>query len=202
MADVQQVPCYARGTRILTQAGEVAVEALKIGDRVMTRAGHAKPIQWIGRRDYEGARNYLGILPILIRKGALGENRPHRDLYVSPRHALFLENVLVPAECLVNGVSIERCRTWMGRLEYFHIELAAHDVIIAEGAAAETYADCDNRDMFANADEFWLLNPDAQPQRWALCAPKCQSGPVLERIRHNLAQRAGATARAPGTAAG
>ena len=147
--------CYCRGTLILTETGEVAVEALKIGDRVMTISGEAEPIKWIGRRSYQG-RLIAGsrwALPVRIRDRALADGVPARDLFISPAHALYIDGVLVEAESLLDGATIAQAQS-IERVEYFHIELAAHHVIFAEGAPAETYIDTDNRGIFDNASEY------------------------------------------------
>jgi hypothetical protein len=187
---IQFAACFLRGTLIATNAGEVAVENLKVGDLVVTLSGEARPIRWIGRRAY-GARFVAGnraLLPILIRQDALDDGVPRRDLYVSPKHALFLDDVLVPAEQLVNGVSIVRCET-VATVEYFHIEVDTHDIILAEGAPSETYVDCDNRFMFQNADEFALLYPNCDTPTWAFCAPRVEEGDVLQHLRWRLDER-------------
>ena len=183
--------CFARGTLILTEAGERPVESLAIGDKVTTLAGDLRPVKWIGRRGYKGAfllRN-SEVWPVRVRAGALGPDRPRRDLYLSAHHAIFLDGLLFPAECLVNGSSILRCDC-PEAIEYFHIELASHDLILAEGAAAETFVDCDSRGIFHNAHEFALLYPGEEPPRWRFCAPRVEAGRDLDRVRARLLARA------------
>jgi hypothetical protein len=191
--------CFARGTLILTEHGERPVEDLGIGDRVMTLSGEAKRIKWIGRRAYDP--RFVGlnrsILPVCIRRGALGGGLPRRDLFVSPEHALFIDGMLVPAKALVNGVSI--VQEWRGdTIAYYHVELAEHDVIYAEGAAAESYIDCDNRGIFQNAHEFALLFPDGEVRPWAYCAPVIDSGPELDRLRRRIGEQGGSRAEEDG----
>jgi hypothetical protein len=187
---ITDIACYARGTMIRTDRGEVPIEELSIGDRVVTLFGEARPIRWIGRRAYD-ARFVAGnraLLPVLIRQDALDDGVPRRDLYVSPKHALFLDDVLVPAEQLVNGVSIFRCET-VATVEYFHIELDTHDIILAEGAPSETFVDCDNRFMFQNAGEFARLYPDCNAPTWAFCAPRVEEGDLLQHLWWRLDER-------------
>jgi hypothetical protein len=106
---------------------------------------------------------------------------------------MYLDELLVPAERLVNGVSIIRCAN-VATVQYFHIELESHDVIFAEGAPAETFVVCGNRLMFHNAAEFAELYPGDSSPGWAFCAPRVDTGPVLEQIQRTIAQRAGLAA--------
>ncbi|HEY0909861.1 MAG TPA: Hint domain-containing protein, partial [Bradyrhizobium sp.] len=85
-----QIACYQRGTLIATGHGEVPVEALAIGDEIMTASGAPRPIKWIGRRSY-GGRFILGrkdILPICFKAGSIDDGVPRRDLWISPHHAM------------------------------------------------------------------------------------------------------------------
>ena len=99
---------------------------------------------------------------------------------------------LVPVEHLVNGVSIVQCEA-VERVAYFHVELDSHNVIVAEGAAAETFVDCDSRRMFHNAVEFAILYPGEDSPRWAFCAPRLDDDPKVEAVWRRLAPRAGIT---------
>ncbi len=188
-------PCFLAGTGIRTDKGDVPVECLAIGDRVITLDGTAKPIKWIGRRAYASAfaAGNRDIIPVLIKQGALGANLPGRDLYVSPLHAMFFDDVLVQAEHLVNGESVVRCPE-IDPIRYFHIELDQHDIVFAEGAPTETFVDCDSRSMFHNAHEFAEMYPGDRTQRWMFCAPRIESGPVLEQIKRGIDSRAGLAA--------
>jgi hypothetical protein len=74
--------------------------------------------------------------PIRIKAGALGVNTPKRDLVVSPDHCLYLDGALVPARLLVNGRSVV-AETGMAEVTWYHVELETHEVLVADGAAAD-----------------------------------------------------------------
>jgi len=78
-------------------------------------------------------------MPIRISRHAIDEHTPHTDLYLSPEHALFLNGVLMPVKELVNGISIvPALPADLDKIEYFHILLDTHEVVLAEGVPAET----------------------------------------------------------------
>jgi len=190
--------CYRRGTRIRTDSGEVAIERLAIGDRIPTLSGTLRTIRWIGRRRHAGGgiAQDRDVQPILLRAGALASGIPHRDLWVSPEHALYLDGTLIPARALVNGMSI--CQeVGSNDLTYFHIEFDEHAVIWAEGALAESFVDEPSRDMFDNAEEFHRLYPHAPRKQPQLYAPRLEEGWRVERIRRRLGERAEVGHRRP-----
>ncbi len=185
-------PCYCRGTRILTERGEIPVELLVIGETVVTRKNVARPIKWIGRRSYSGrfAQSGRVALPICIKANALDENLPRRDLWISPNHAMYLDGVLIEARDLVNGVSIVQPER-LENVEYFHVELDSHDVIIAEGALSESFLDDDSRGMFHNAQGYYDLYPNGAVVLARYCAPRLSEGYEVEAIRRKIELRAG-----------
>lgn len=167
--------CYLRGTRIQTPEGERGVESLAIGDLVTTADGPAKPVRWVGRRTFRrhGDRWQRKVQPVRIAQGALGGGLPRRDLLVSRKHALLIDRVLVPAKYLVNGSTITLSpQSDTDVLEYFHIELEGHDVVLAEGVAAETlHRDGRNIEDFDNFAEYHRLYPGDAAVATALYAP-------------------------------
>ena len=177
----------------LTDRGPLPVEQLAIGQPVMTLSGEMKPIKWIGRRAYAG-RFLAGnpkVLPIRILAGALADDIPARDLFVSPEHALLIDEVPVPARLLLNDASIVQVQD-VDAVEYFHIELEQHDIIFAEHAPAESFVDCDSRGMFHNAAEFAACYPNDRRPAWQFCAPRLEPASAqLADIRTKLAARAG-----------
>ena len=145
--------CYLRGNRLRTPEGERRIEELKIGDSVITLSGESKPIKWIGCQKFEKTSDGwpANLEPVRISRLALDAQTPHRDLYISPNHAIYIDGVLVPAKYLINGTSIVQAMPeGVEEIEYFHIELETHEVIFAEGVAAETLLVMKDREAFAD----------------------------------------------------
>ena len=188
------MPCFAAGTRIATAGGEVAVEDLRQGDRLVLARGGRAPVVWIGRRTL-ACRRYprpAAIMPVRIRAGAFREGVPSRDLWLSPDHAVFADGVLIPVRMLVNRRTIVQLP--VKEVTYFHVELAAHDVLLAEGLACESYLDTGNRAAFAGAVAVTTLHPDfagAVRERRG-CAPLVLDGPEVHAVRAALLARADA----------
>jgi hypothetical protein len=182
------VACYLAGTMILTDRGEIAVEDLVIGDRLITASGTARPLKWIGTRSYAGGFIGRHAMPVCIKRGALADGIPHRDLYVSPRHALFIDGALFPAGLLENGNSIATV-TNFDVIRYFHLELDSHDAILADGAPAESFVDDDSRNIFQNVADFRALYPAAKSVPARYCAPRIEDGYRLEDMIQRLAAR-------------
>ena len=165
-------------------------------------SGAARPIKWIGRRSY-GGRFVMGrkdILPVCISAGALDDNVPKRDLWISPHHAMYLDGVLIEAKDLVNGISIVQAER-VEQVEYFHIELETHDVIVAEGALAESYLDDDNRMMFHNAQEYDALYQDVASAAGTIIARRGSKKATRSRL-HGDASRCAPVFCAPPMANG
>ncbi len=188
----EEVVCFAEGTAILTPRGEVPVEALRLGQQVVTLGPSPglRPIRWIGRRRVEVAthRDPVQVAPVLVRAGALGPGVPQRDLRVSPAHALYIDGCLVPARLLVDGQGIVQER-WCLAVTYWHVELDAHGILVAQGAPAESYRDDGNRHLFDNAAIAAPFLDLASPAHGPACAPCVGEGPALDRIKARLAAR-------------
>ena len=184
------VPCFARNTLIRTERWEIPVEALRVGDRVVTRAKGLAPVVWIGQRRVDCARHPEPhrVWPVRVRKDAFAAGDPARDLWLSPDHSVFAESVLIPVKYLINSTTIVQER--IERTHYFHIELEQHDVLFAEGLAAESYLDTGNRAQFEGGSAHLPLHPDFVPlSPDNACAPLCTGGRVLSAVRRRLVDR-------------
>jgi hypothetical protein len=183
--------CFLRGTRIRTVAGEKAVEDLTVGECVLTASGEARPIRWIGSRGLD-CTHYPKpdfVWPVRIQSGAFAADLPARDLWVSPFHSILLEGALVQVEKLVNGATIVQVPR--ERVEYWHVELDSHDILLAEGVPAESYLDVGNRAAFVNGGDYLEAYPDFAPKDGSeTCVPLVKEGAVIERARSALLARA------------
>ena len=100
--------------------------------------------------------------PILIRAGAFAENVPSQDLLVSPHHGMILDDTLIIAQALVNGISIVEAPPPAPVFRYFQLETERHEIILANGAPAETFCDHVSREAFDNHAEFVALYPEGR----------------------------------------
>ena len=147
--------CFLKGTRIRTVTGECDVEDLGIGDVLPTASGDVQTVQLVGNyaffKDSRAQSWAEGVRPVRISRSAISDGVPCRDLYLSQYHSLLVDGALVSAGTLVNGTTIVQVDPRdLQELAYFHIKLARHDVIFAEGAPCESLLKIDeNADNFA-----------------------------------------------------
>lgn len=139
-----QVACvsFTRGTQITTASGaQCPVEELAIGDRILTRDDGVQTLRWIGTSTTRAVGEFA---PIRIVAGTLNNTA---DLLVSPDHRLFIyqrtdelgagrAELLVKARHLVNGTTVTVDEG--GFVDYFQLLFDSHQIIYAEGIAAES----------------------------------------------------------------
>ncbi len=174
--------CFARGARIATDRGDVAVENLQVGDLAQTvLSGRSAPIIWIGYRHVDCTRhpNPELVWPVRIFCGAFGHGRPYHDLLLSPDHAVYIDGVLIPVKHLINGESI--VQEWVDNVSYYHIELAKHEIVLAQGMPVESYLDNGDRANFTNGGGVVRLHSDFSSRIWDAysCAQLVVTGPKL-----------------------
>jgi hypothetical protein len=104
---------------------------------------------------------------------------------------VLIDGVLIQAGNLVNGATIVQVPR--ERVEYWHVELDSHDVILSEGLPSESYLDTGNRTAFVDGGDFLESHPDFRPKHWAdMCVPLVLEGPELVRAKTMLLARANA----------
>lgn len=178
-------PCYVAGTNLAGQQGEVRIDKLVIGDVVRTLFAGLAPVVWIGRRLVDCRRHPEPhkVWPICVYADAFGDGLPLRNLWLSPDHAVFVNDVLIPIRYLINDISIAQLS--VDEVIYYHIELAKHDVLVAEGMPAESYLDTGDRSNFENVGNPVQPYPDFSTRIWEAsgCAPLVIAGAQIDATR-------------------
>jgi hypothetical protein len=197
-ATVTFVACFTSGTKIETPDGERDVETIRVGDMVMAQAEdgwEAHRVIWTGHRSIDISRHPepQAVAPVRIRKDAFGPNIPHRDLVLSGDHAVFVDEGLVPARLLINGISI--VQEMPDRIEYFHIECETHSVLLAEGLTVESYLDTGTRRNEFDGGSVKVLYPQFRIDPslcWETlgCHPLLLAPSTVRPIRQRLLDRA------------
>jgi hypothetical protein len=180
--------CFLGGTSISTPDGSAYVENLRIGDCVVTHDGSVVPVKWIGRQTVVAAfRPAERLMPVRFAAGSLGDGLPHTDLTVTADHGVLIEGVICHAGALVNDTTITRVPLSEIGETYtvYHIETEDHEIILANGAPAETFIDNVSRRVFDNYAEFDVLYGDV-PEMEELPYPRAMSArqvPVAIKVR-------------------
>jgi hypothetical protein len=148
--NINYVPCFTPHSKIKTIRGEVPAALLRQDDRVLTRDNGFQPIGWVGFRalgpgDLAGAPN---LRPVRIRRGALGNGQPERDLLVSPQHRMLVcsstaalwfgeDEVFVPAIALTGFDGVDQVD--LPGVTYVHFMTERHQVVMGDGAWSESF---------------------------------------------------------------
>jgi len=130
------------GTQLLTPTGYRPVETLRRGDQVATLIGRGPffvPIAWVGRRRASLATTARPDpnAPVRIRRDAIAEGMPARDILLAPDHAIYLDGALYLADVLVNRATILR-ESRHGTVDYWGVQLERHNILVAENLAIES----------------------------------------------------------------
>lgn len=144
------IPCFTPGTLIATAKGQVRVEDLQPGDRVITRDNGLQEIAWVGQKTLT-QKDFIArpeLKPVLIKAGSLGQNMPERDMMVSPNHRMLIADkgasmyfdepeVLAAAKHFVGKEGI--CHVDVSQTSYIHFMFERHEVVLSDGTWTESF---------------------------------------------------------------
>ncbi|MDJ0629365.1 MAG: Hint domain-containing protein [Rhodobacter sp.] len=139
---------FGPATMISTIDGDLPVEWLSPGDRVITRDHGAQPLRWVGRF-HVTAQQMAGnpdLRPVELGVGALGSNAPTHPLLLSPLHRVLLTGADVQlhfgaAEVLAvaKHLAVPAPRgLGLGGFTYTHLLFDAHQIVRANGLWCES----------------------------------------------------------------
>ncbi|KEJ88059.1 Hint domain-containing protein [Sulfitobacter donghicola] len=186
------VTCFARGTLITTDRGDLPVEDLRPGDKILTQDNGYQTLLLTMNRVMEKRelRKNTSLYPVRICAGALGGGIPKRDLVVSRQHRMVVRSniakrmfgdltVLVAAIRLAKLPRIN-VEYMIRKVEYFHLIFKNHEIIFAEGAPTESFlinSDTKNTLSTQQRKEFFAIFPEAAENGY--CAEPAYAIPPL-----------------------
>ncbi len=162
------IVCFTSGTLIETGTGPRLIEDLTPGDKVRCADGSFSPLRLIMRRDIDGFDLFQNpnLYPVRILAGALGAGIPSRDLLVSRQHRLLVRSAIADrmfgqSEVLVSAIRLTALPgifvdEKVDQVSYFHLVFDDHEIVLAEGAPAES--------LLAGPQALASLEPDARAE--------------------------------------
>ncbi|MFC0502828.1 Hint domain-containing protein [Asaia krungthepensis] len=192
-SEIDLEACYLPGTLIETPSGDMPIERLKAGDEVIVHDELTSGVRTI-RAVGCGQANVMANLPddiagwpIRVRKSALADNVPFKDMLLTAEHCLYLQGAFVPVRMLVNGRSIYYDKT-IRSYNYYHLETEPHSIIRADGALSETLMDAGHGGRLYNAS---LTLPPRLTTDWSqAAAPLRTSRKFVEPLHQQFEDRA------------
>ncbi|CAI3951730.1 Hint domain-containing protein [Commensalibacter papalotli (ex Botero et al. 2024)] len=191
--------CFLAGSMIKTLEGEIAVEDIRIGDKILSfnwqqNKEDVQSVRWVGNKTvkvnptlHDDEAGY----PVRILKDAIAEGTPCKDLLITPEHCLFFNGKFTPARMFVNGYSIFYDYS-ITNYTYYHFETEEHSVIWANGVLTESYLDTGNQTQFSQHGDCAILIRPKKPKTWGkdAGAPLMVDRSYVEPLYHTLLQRA------------
>lgn len=184
--------CLVRGVLVTTDRGDVPVEKLEPGFKVLTQDNGFQELIMTTSRVVEAneLQRNAKLFPIRITAGALGSGLPKRDLLVSRQHRMAItsnivkrmfasDTALVAAIRLteVPGIYVDDT---VDRVEYFHLIFKRHEIIFAEGTPTESF--------LVNLETQKTLSK-AQREEFATLFPEIDLGVPAHTIPSNILQK-------------
>lgn len=144
------ISCLTNGTMVQTDQGEVRVEDLRPGMRLLTIDGTFAPLRMVLSKAVTRAEILQNekLAPVRIKAGSLGLGLPKADLLVSRQHRMLVSSRI--AERMFNQTSVLVAairltvlpdifvETDADDVVYYHLLLDRHRVILAENAPTES----------------------------------------------------------------
>ncbi len=195
--------CFASGTLIATQRGNVQVETLLPGDLLRTADRGLQPLRWIWGATHRAPGNAA---PIEFAPASLGDAQPDMTLRVSPQHRIVVharvvhrmfgvDQAMLPAKRFLGLPGVTQAKA-MDPVCYWHLLCDQHEVIFANGAPTETLllgpvawrsldsdARAQIRGLFNVSEKVDGLLPSIQPAR--LIPPAARQRQLIQRMIKN-----------------
>ncbi|WP_158968422.1 Hint domain-containing protein [Chachezhania sediminis] len=174
--------CYLAGTLIRTPEGDRPVEAFRPGDTVLTADGRVVRVRWLATSivDPFARLRDPSLRPVMIAPDALGAGLPNRPLGVSRNHCLRITGYAVQLVCGEDAAflpakhlpgSLRLPEPPVARdLHYHNLLLDRHEVIVANGVAAES--------LYPGPQAVAVLDPAGQKVLDAIVARRGYYGPT------------------------
>ncbi|MFB9223149.1 Hint domain-containing protein [Paracoccus cavernae] len=169
--------CLVRGTLVTTDLGEIPVEELKSGCKILTRDNGFQELVVTTSRVVEAPelRRNERLFPVRITAGALGAGLPKRDLLVSRQHRMVISSNIVRRMFASDVALVAAIRLTelpgiyvddtVKQVEYFHLIFSRHEVVFAESAPTESFLmnhETKRTLPKAQREEFEALFPEAK----------------------------------------